>query len=929
MEIMRYPSNASNVQGNTIPYKACEDLNNIKSNNDSVAHWGRANPGRRFINAIAGKNGSRPNPSYLTLSNFQINIPDNAKVTSISVQYAYRKMNYSANKSERAHASFGGPVITLKPLGVKKIGNAPPRNNFGYYSTRFDVNLRGKDVNKANFTVLFDIPGNTNTEPAYIEMKYLRVIVIYTAKNYVPSLNISPSELMYGENATISCNIQETTGMVASERVSTNLIIPSSLKATGLSSTSPSIMTQNGKGKLTFSVTPSSASVEGPFNIKFTENATSHSAQKTLIVKKPNVKVTGFELINKEVEVSTDTKKNTTILDFSISTPAPTTCILLFDFSGLQYEGMTLSANNTITINPADWVQSGDEYIYSKSITVYGTEIKDYVISMTSGAFIDTYSQTLSVVIPALSQPYYTILNLNDFTLENLKDGEKYVFSCIGRVMNADTIVNGVKNNRAAVVNGKVEVLTNKISGTGLWEELKCEFTYDKNNPIWIIFYGNYIEYNLGHVEYGNLCLIHADRYNGYEYPIFTFNPLKNLILDGDYANALLEPPELAITTKHFFTEWNWQGIEESDVLIHGIEISGDISTTSPVNVICGLGSVNDDELNYTLDSAFISEDKTSFKLGGKFKTFGLKFTELNKLLPDLRFFMQVDDAFDNITPFNVDVKNINLSIYYTLNNGEDCDFYINGIPCRYYLIRMNPETEINHGANFDAQTYKVEGADGEYPTRINITENTINLKFYIMGDDFEDSTELLEYVTEFLYPERDHLDNPVLKAISFFFDKEHCYDYYIADAIESTAIPGGYECSVDLVVPAGLKRTVEKVRKSFAGTITAIGKIKPEIYFYKMITENDVDEIQLIESFSGRILTLTGEFIQNIPEFTNFKVDCENRRVYYKNDDDWFLVDSNNIGIDSEFFILDNEYNFESSVNCKVTSVLYHEYGG
>ena len=95
------------------------------------------------------------------------------------------------------------------------------------------------------------------------------------------------------------------------------------------------------------------------------------------------------------------------------------------------------------------------------------------------------------------------------------------------------------------------------------------------------------------------------------------------------------------------------------------------------------------------------------------------------------------------------------------------------------------------------------------------------------------------------------------------------------------------------------------------------------------MITESDVDEIQLIESFSGRILTLTGEFIQNIPEFTNFKVDCENRKVYYKNDDDWFIVDSNNIGIDSEFFILDNEYNFESSVNCKVTSVLYHEYGG
>lgn len=927
MEMIRYPNAASNLQGNTIPYKACEDLNNLKANNNAVAHWGRANPGKRYINAIAGRNGSRFNPSAIILSDFKMNIPDNAKVTCISVQYAYRKMNYSANKSERAHASFAGPVITLKPLGLKKTGNAPPRNDFGYYSTRFDgLNLRGKDVNKSNFTVLFDIPKNTNTEPAYIEIRYLRVIVTYTAKNYVPTIAISPAEIMYGETATVSCNIQETTGLVASEKVNTSVDIPSGLSANSLNSTS--IMTTSGKGKLLFTVTPSSADVEGSFNITFTENATSHSTKKQIIVKKPSVKVINFQLINKEVEVSTSSKINTAVLDFSLSTQAPTTCILVFDFDGLEYEGITLE-NNTFTINSSDWVESNNgEYVYSKSITVYGTEIRDYVISMASGAFVDEYSETLSVLVPILSNPYYTILNLNDFTLENLKDGEKYVFSCLGRVMEADNILNGMKNNRAAVINGDNEVLTNRISGVGLWEELKCEFTYDQSKPIFIVFYGNYIEYNTGHLEWGNPALILAERYTGYEYPIFAFNPVKNLITQ-EYSNVLLEPPELSLTTKHFFTEFNWQGIEESNVLIHGLEVTGDISTTSPAHVICGLGSKNDDELNYTLDSEFITENETSFKLGGKFRTFGLKFTEINKLLPDLRFFLQVDDAFDNITPFNVDVKNVALSIYYTLNNGEDCDFYIDGVPCRYYLIRMDPESEIRHGANFEAKNYKIEGADGEYPTRINVSGNDINLKFYVTGDDFEDSTELLEYVSEFLYPKRDHLDNPILKSISFFFDKDNCYDYYIEDAIEANAIPGGYECSVDLVVPSGLKRTVEKMRKSFAGTVTAIGKIKPEVYLYKMITESDTDEIQIIEQVSGRILTLTGEFIQNLPEFTNMKVDCENRRVYYENGDEWFLIDSNCVGIDSSFFILDNQYNFENSVNCKVTNVMYHELGG
>lgn len=934
VQMVKYPGTLSHGtgQGNTIPFKNCDDINNLKNDNASqIAHWGNSNPGSRYVNAIAGKNGSRFNPEYIRASNFQFNLPDNAKVTTVSVQYAYRKRSYSSNTSEGTHGSFAGPVITLPSLGLKTTGHAPPRNDYGYYYNRFDnLNLKGKDLNKSDFEVLFDIPKNTSTNPAWIEMIYLRVIVIYTAKNYVPTVNLSKDELMYGEESTVTCSIQETSGTVSSETVGLTFDLPSGFNYTGLSSTSTgSITTSEGKGRVSFTVSPGDASQQGVFSIGFKENATSHSASIPLTVKKPGVKCTGFQLINKEVEVSTSDVTNSAVLEFSLYSQASTVCTLKFDFDGLSYSGITLNDSNEFTVETTDWTANSEGYVFSKQLTLSSTVEGDYVISMTSDSFISTYSDTLTVVLPTLSTPYYTLLNLNDFTLSQLKDGERYVFSCLGRVKDADRVVNGLVNNRASVRVGEDEIFTNKISGVDYWEELSCEFTYNSNQPIFIVFYGNYTEYDLGTVEFGNPLIVQADDYTGYEYPVFIFEPISLLMDKQDYANALIEPPERSSTTRHFFTGFNWQGIDESDVLIHGIEVNGDISTTAPVNITVGIGKQGMDELDYNLDSTYVDETDSSFQIGGQFRSFGIPLPDINSMLPDLKFFMEVEDSYDNITPFNVDMKNIAITLYYSLNNGEGFDFYINGVSSKYYMIDLNPETVIPRGANFDADTYKVTGADGEYPTYANITNNTINLNFYVFGDCPEGSHHLMKYVSEYLYPDRDSLDNPILKEISFFFDKEHCYDYYIEDSIESKAIPGGYECSVDLIVPSGLQRSVDKVRVSYAGDIITIGKVKPEIYLYKVHTSDDADDIQVIESESGKTLTLTGDFIKNLPEFTNLKIDCEERKVYYEEFDEWFLVDSSCIGIDSEFFVIDRGFNFEKSVNCKVKNVVYYELTG
>lgn len=185
-----------------------------------------------------------------------------------------------------------------------------------------------------------------------------------------------------------------------------------------------------------------------------------------------------------------------------------------------------------------------------------------------------------------------------------------------------------------------------------------------------------------------------------------------------------------------------------------------------------------------------------------------------------------------------------------------------------------------------------------------------------------------MKYVSDYLYPERDTLDSPILKSISFFFSPEECFDYYIEDSIDAEAMVGGYDCEVNLIIPSGLSRNINPLRKSFAGTITTIGKVKPDIILYKL-NEDESTSIQIIESESGQLMKLEGEFITNLPETTKIKIDCENRNVFYEKYSEWFKIDPNCISVDSSFFILDHHFNFENSINCKVTDVIYYEKGG
>lgn len=107
---------------------------------------------------------------------------------------------------------------------------------------------------------------------------------------------------------------------------------------------------------------------------------------------------------------------------------------------------------------------------------------------MTSPLLLGVFTDKVKVNIPDSYKSYYSILNLSEFTLSNLEHGETYVFSALGRLLNASKIEKGLKNLRVCVVNGTTNSYTNQISVKDIWEELSCEFTYDASKPIYLIF---------------------------------------------------------------------------------------------------------------------------------------------------------------------------------------------------------------------------------------------------------------------------------------------------------------------------------------------------------------------------------------------------------------------------------------------------------
>lgn len=927
-------SGMRNVNGNTGIYREMEDIQ-VLADPTLFAHWGNEDPGANYMYAVSSVNGGRYKPSQIEVWNFHVldNIPVNARIKSIKIEYAYAKYAYP----NMGHGSFGQPVISINSFGLHAAGNAPPKDTVTAYDVTFD-NLKFTAADLADVHVTFDLPMNTAANPAYVKMKYLRLNIEYITPNYIPTVKFDNYRIQYGQNTRCTVEIVETNNAISSDTLDVIVdvtnglnVVPGSIDGSGTYNPTTkkwAAKTANGKAKLTFDVTPASPSISGNENVNtviYVNHAVHHSHFETLYIIPQKAELLICEVSENAIKQSL-TSRHYTLFTLTVQNDARTPLNVYLDFDKLKYEG-TLSGYDAATkiLTITEW--DGNN-LFDIQLQVYSTDLEDSQIICYSNAWTGVTKVMVNVNEEYDYEEYYTELNAPLFTLENMyqTNGQEYIFGCLCRITGTDTILKGMKNARASVINNG-EKFTQKVSQIGDWQLLTVKFTYNENNKLSFRFYGNYIEVDEGKIEFGNFFVIHADHYHGYEYPALAFDELNYLITNDDYTNLLLEPPERNPSSRHYFDLIDWMGLEDNQYLIpHGLEITGDISAEENVSITLGFGHTNIPEEDYSRESLSVDSNTQSFKFGGKYETLGLRFQDIASLLQDIVFYMQIDDVYDNQTPVNVQMKNVRIHLYYSLNN--DCwEFFVNGISSKYYLLDLMADSEIPRGANYDANVFKVDGADGKYPNRVNIKENKIKLQFTTCEcASIEDLTEVMEHIVEWLYPERDSLDNPLLKTISFFYAPDVGYDYYIKDTMDAKAVDGAYECEIELIVPSGLARNINETESAASGHIGHMGKVKPTIIFNILSHES---EIMLVESKTNQKLTLTGEFIDNLPVNTMLKLDCKNRKLYYESFGEWFTIDPNAITMDSDFFTLSGYFDFAASVNCRIVEVRYYELKG
>lgn len=162
-KITVYPHSLSQSSGSSI--QSFNNLANLKNSKDTYAKTGQ----------IASKSGTRKTPAAITAKNFKANIPTGSKINSVTVEYA---ADYEGT------ITIGKPTINILNItGENKKGKALTKT-----MTKTSVTWKGNhtiaNMNSSDFGVKISFPANTKADVGYVKVKYIRIIIDYTAPNY-------------------------------------------------------------------------------------------------------------------------------------------------------------------------------------------------------------------------------------------------------------------------------------------------------------------------------------------------------------------------------------------------------------------------------------------------------------------------------------------------------------------------------------------------------------------------------------------------------------------------------------------------------------------------------------------------------------------------------------------------------------------------
>ena len=561
--------------------------------------------------------------------------------------------------------------------------------------------------------------------------------------------------------------------------------------------------------------------------------------------------------------------------------------------------------------------------------------------------------------------PDFSYLEITGEELDRLGSGYPYVVESFLKLTTGDSYIRDwYKNNRICVFNNAIEAnvtvtettdpetgevietvtdttdydnLTDEeifenayyvgetVTSLNEFENLECEFTYNEDYPLYILFVGEYpeaadYEFELGKVTFTEPCIVEKNVYREREVNGNFPAPIRSLILsDGSTAECTV--PTLNNSTPVVIYGYpldDGYGTNET-MSVRGIEVTGNIEQSDELvlsaKLISPTGAVGERTTIVNNEDTTVDSDN-DFRLGGLGDLWGFNTTEI----------VEFEDWELELTVNNLlleDVANINfgniLVILYVENIlKQNINVKVNGDDLSYYGCFIE-DVIIPEGLETDPDFLTIDGTDTNDAYRQNIREKEIELSFSIGECDLGTSTDMLRQVTKVLVNDKDSYNRPIPNRIEFSHYPDVYFEYIMKEAMDISQQNGAYDVKAKIVIPAGTAYSKEVSTTNITGYVQGLAAVSPMISFKPQSNVIEINELISSQRFS---MGYGGDWQSKV-----VVLDCENRIAWLKsNEDDTEATDiSAYVDFNSDWFALKGEYSF-SGTNCVIRTVEYTE---
>ena len=935
--LTKYAGTISQTTGTV--YSSWSNLGNLKNGSD----------GSLATTANINGKASNPNrPSTLSFTNFGFNLPTGAEVTKVIVTYRQKK---------GGKCSIGAPTISLLGVsGFSATGVAPSKTTLTTSSKTFTGSALNRTViNSSSFGVKVNYPKNSGTGTGTISLAYVNIKVEYKVPSY--SLNITKVTGGYNEEKyTIQCSISNKN--FTSYNPTLTLTAPTGFSFESATADSGTYTRVNNRTitwnpKLSNKIGTANINMSFDVNVTYPVGTDTYTGTFTLVESLYNgTKSFSATITERPSSDNPDVDPDVPISDGGTGSITAETVLNVIDGEPFKMDFGELDSDPAITywitFYDADFVDytgnyynrsQGENYyryiIIGSNLPIDGEwtldEPKKYSVNFKSfSSNPENYNFYINVIPQEtdLTVPFFTVLEPSEEELNRLGSGYTYIAQSDINHNTEDTYIRDwYKNNRIGVCNTlsseatEEEIYQNAIwskqtGGLNDYENCEVEFTYNKDNPLYIVLTGDYSEatqygYDIGTLQFTEPCIIEKDLYTNRlptgVYPV----PIEALLGNEETATLTLEPNQSGDSVILYQLPLDEDYGTNDEYAIRGVKVEASVEQTDPIVVQAKLHKP-DGEIGQR--STILDSDDTEISIGGLGDLWGFTTLQLTQL-EDWEIELSASNILNN-SEANINFNDVSITFYLEPIIKQEIGVLIEDEDLAYYGAFIET-VKIPEGLKTDTSYLTVDGTDTNDAYRQNIREKTIEIQFNLSNCDLQTSTNMLRQLAKLFTNEKDQYNRPIPKHLRLTHYPNDYFEYIMEEPFEVDTELTDYNVKAKLTIPSGTSYSLEDTVTNTVGNANGLAPLNPIIRIRPSSSNIQIKENNSEQSFQ---MGYTGDW----NEYT-VEIDCEDRIAYLVKDEDTKIDISKYVDHNSDWFRLSGEYEFEG-INCTILTVRFNE---